>query len=1801
MKNTRSLLPAALAALFALALPAAARVLSQEEIETAAANFLAFDSLARELLPGRTVAGVRPRGSVWIADLEPSGYVVIAGSDCAEPIAAFGPNTMVEPDPEDPFYTVLGLASAYAERAEAEGPFPAPAAAGEGEGEDAPSPEQAQADAARRASRWDLFLHGPAPTAGEELPAADPSNIIVQPFLTMHWNQWQPYNDYCPRVAKATESGWDVYRNRSPVGCVPTALAQIMGYYKWPARFDRVFGYTNSCSSGPFTRVAYRFDGSVPFEWDDLTDTYTYSSWGDMSSSVKESVRYPIARLMNFNDVMTRVSFGGVGSGGGSGANVYTGASNNPWYTGLSGVSKANWPNTIKTATQAGEPVPVGVPGHQIVAHGYAEDSAGAKYCYVNYGWGGQNDGWFDLASTSGDYLTDVDLGFVPYNSAQVDPLPAYSGPSVTLNWHSPDHWRGVTTGFTVTASYAGDTVSDLSDDFTSPKGALSGPATIGVVSATGRSGPVLGFDGASEEEMEQACTWDPVILTSSSVLTFDFWYYKGFRGSTFKVQAAFDGGTWTDLFTSGVWTTSPSWSSKTVNLSSHAGKSARFRAYLYTPDPTSGNNVIYQHGTAGVQVAVDNFKVTNCRSAGGTVTATVAGTARSHTFTGLVAGKTYSFTVTPIAPNANGSGGATTTIASAASSIPSISQVWADTSSTNQVKEGFFRNCALSGRTVLHVQCSANTAALEAHSGNWTALPDSAIAVHDVGGGLFDVVFDTALPTSADDQRLMMTLVAKDEYGCSGAKNLSLRLLASVPSETYTPSTKTPPTTDGGSVSAVLATTATAAVEVTSFGREGSSATVTMSVYRGTSASGTAVSTQNKTLSSLGTASFNLTGLTSGSTYTVRFVTKSSNNMSTTDDVTFTTVLNKAPTIASVTPGTPSSTAAPVTVNLSAIGDGSTSVTLKVEVSTQSNFSSIAKTVTQNNVTATGPTTLTVSGLASATKYYVRVTATGSNGMSATNTSASFTTADPAMPSGSFTLGTATLNTIPVNWSVDSIGTGNSSATVYVDYGTTTSYGTSKQAGTATGAKTGTYTITGLNPETKYYVRVRIVAGSKTFTCDTLAATTLPVGDPAVTGSFKSSTQYTAVVNYALTALGTGASSATIYLDYGTSSSYGSTATIASNVTGSKSGAYTLSGLNPETTYHFRVRAVNNANKTGKTSDFTGATTAVGTPAATVSAGDILSRGATVTVNVTSLGEAATSATVTLEYGRTTSYGSTAAVSPATLTAAGRAAATLSGLDADTTYYIRATVRNNGGKTATATTSFKTDQPNDPVLGTPSATTSYTSASVSVPVTMLGSGATSASGTIRYGTAAGSYTLGSVEIPRFAAPGTVSGTISGLAQNTTYYFEITIVNNLSGQTVKTGSFTTKSVATLAWGEGYYEPGLLQGYKSGNGALTPAGETIASGGYAASLARGPIASYAHMSETFENEVDGATYSWANQRAFVYEGQMWMEGGVAYQFAGLFYPGEYLYVDGEEILVAKDCQNYNAPYGLVVQSCTPASTGWHDVKIVEWSEWNGGGAGGGGTADWNMATKSPFYSIKYGLAWNTNGVTTVTDANVGQWKKLLDGGDRHLLRARGKQGECAFLDETPTWTKNSLTVPVRIDSLVPGMSLTVYITRNPNAWYFTERWERSATVASVPDGASVQSVTFSGIDTTTDWYVSARLSDGSKYDQWTDPVKWTPVIPDFEKPTFSVKATDGVEPMVFGGTASSPKVSITINNASADAAYGVYASDTVDGTYSRVSATQRRSGGLLTFEIPVSSSSGTKFFQIKASATESDLP
>ena len=905
--------------------------------------------------------------------------------------------------------------------------------------------------------------------------------------------------------------------------------------------------------------------------------------------------------------------------------------------------------------------------------------------------------------------------------------------------------------------------------------------------------------------------------------------------------------------------------------------------------------------------------------------------------------------------------------------------------------------------------------------------------------------------------------------------------------------------------------------------------------------------------------------------------------------------------------------TSVKATPRVAGFGDGAKSATVCLEYSTDASFASAQSTA---NVTATSTNWLsevTISGLSPNTLYYVR--AKGVKGSQTVySRAAQLSTLDYGTPVGTVSVGTTTLTTIPVSWSVTDLGLGNTAADVYLDYGTSTAYGSSVKIASVTSAqlpKSGTYTLSDLPGETTYHFRLRIVASpsGKTGTSADAAGQTKPVGNPVVSATLGAVAQYSAAFSYNLSSFGEGAVSATLYYDVSTSSSFpsGSTATttIASGVASvPKTGTATATGLSAETTYYLRVRAVNHAGKTGTSATLTVNTTAVGNPVVSVAMADVLQRAATASISIATLGEAAKSATVTLEYGTTTSYGKTATVS-GTPAAGAKLSALLEGLEPETTYYVRVTVKNDANKTGVATTSFETLPPNDPVLGVPSATTSYTSASVSVDVATLGSNAAYATGTVRYGTTS-ACSDGTVSIARFTRPGTVSASITGLSQDTTYYYEITIVNSFTGQATVAGSFRTKTVATLAWGEGYYEGGLLMGYKSGNGGSvsSPGTATLESGSWTTNTyARGPISSYIKYNESTVNEVDGATYSWGECKTYVYEGQMWFEAGVDYTFAGLFFPGEYLYVDGEEIFAATSCSEWAADYGLMKGTKGFSTSGWHDIRVVMWSTHSGNGGGGGacgGNANWCSAAGSPFYSRSIGLAWNTNGLTTVAENNVGLWKKLLDSGDRHLLRARGNQHEYAFLNQAPIWTKNSLTVPVGIETLVSGMTLTVYIGRRADAWYFEDRWERSATVASVPDGASVQSVTFSVIDTTTDWYVSARLSDGSKYDQWTDPVKWTPAIPDFEKPTFSVKATDGVEPMAFGGTSSAPKVTITINNPSDSAVYAVYASGTVDGTFARVTSKQTRKGDLLSFEVDAGTG-GARFFQIKAAATESDLP
>lgn len=76
-------------------------------------------------------------------------------------------------------------------------------------------------------------LNVPPPTLISSDPINYSTNSIVGPLCQVAWNQYYPYNQYCPDGSGGASSG-----GHMPSGCVPTAMAQIMYYWNWPNTYN---------------------------------------------------------------------------------------------------------------------------------------------------------------------------------------------------------------------------------------------------------------------------------------------------------------------------------------------------------------------------------------------------------------------------------------------------------------------------------------------------------------------------------------------------------------------------------------------------------------------------------------------------------------------------------------------------------------------------------------------------------------------------------------------------------------------------------------------------------------------------------------------------------------------------------------------------------------------------------------------------------------------------------------------------------------------------------------------------------------------------------------------------------------------------------------------------------------------------------------------------------------------------------------------------------------------------------------------------------------------------------------------------------------------------------------------------------------------------------------------------------------------------------------------------------------------------------------------------------------------------
>ena len=213
----------------------------------------------------------------------------------------------------------------------------------------------------------------------------------VGPLLgNINYDQGTPYNNHCPIINGG----------RAVTGCVATAMAEVMRYYKFPAKGTGTFTYTDGTGAEEFVLDDH------PFDWPNMLETYKQGQYNDAQANAIANLMLACGASLNMNY-----------SKDGSGANterVEGLLKNNFGYdkkcayisAGNGDVAEENYwgEDVLRPEFDAGHPIifagfpSAGVSGHCFVLDGY-KTIDGEYYYHVNWGWGGAGNGWCLLTS----------------------------------------------------------------------------------------------------------------------------------------------------------------------------------------------------------------------------------------------------------------------------------------------------------------------------------------------------------------------------------------------------------------------------------------------------------------------------------------------------------------------------------------------------------------------------------------------------------------------------------------------------------------------------------------------------------------------------------------------------------------------------------------------------------------------------------------------------------------------------------------------------------------------------------------------------------------------------------------------------------------------------------------------------------------------------------------------------------------------------------------------------------------------------------------------------------------------------------------------------------------------------------------------------------------------------------------------------------------------------------------------------------------------------------------------------------
>jgi hypothetical protein len=234
--------------------------------------------------------------------------------------------------------------------------------------------------------------------------APDREGREVVPLLLSLWDQGSPFNLLCPEDPAGP--GGHVW-----AGCVATAMAQVMYYWRYPE-----VGTASHC---------YWADGYGE-QCADFAETHY--NWEGMKNGMDIENPYPNAELQYHCGVAVDMMYSPDGSGAYSfmvpeRLMQYLGYTN-AQYMEKDSYGQAEWTTILQDELDLGHPMyysgfNTSWSGHAFVCDGYQDD----KF-HFNFGWSGSSNGYYTLYNVGGFYIGQAIVkNFVPSDPAYPYPV----------------------------------------------------------------------------------------------------------------------------------------------------------------------------------------------------------------------------------------------------------------------------------------------------------------------------------------------------------------------------------------------------------------------------------------------------------------------------------------------------------------------------------------------------------------------------------------------------------------------------------------------------------------------------------------------------------------------------------------------------------------------------------------------------------------------------------------------------------------------------------------------------------------------------------------------------------------------------------------------------------------------------------------------------------------------------------------------------------------------------------------------------------------------------------------------------------------------------------------------------------------------------------------------------------------------------------------------------------------------------------------------------------------------------------